>query len=176
MYPYRYAIFDPRPVGMENNEKVFASGPVFGIEVTIAALAERCISNLDPQHTEGASRAAIEDALGVGLPPAGVVLATVRADLDSIGAMAVLTLRAEGKSLEPAMERIGLVAESDKFARGRWPGRRPLPTNVLLLRMKRARPASRRCDAASLLARAPLRPAGPLSPVEQTIRRLPGSR
>ncbi len=126
---YRYAIFDPRPTGKKTNERVFAAGGVYGIEVTIPALAERCIANLDPQHTGGdANRAAIEEALTAELPPEGATLATVRVDLDSVGAMAVLTLRAKGESLEPAMDRIHLVAESDKFARGGWPGRRPLPT------------------------------------------------
>ncbi len=122
---YKCVVLNPR----ESNEKVFTSGPVYGIEVTIPALAERCVVNLDPQHTGAdASRAAIEEALMVELPPEGAVLATIRPDLDSVGAMAVLILRAEGKSLEPAKNRIRLVAESDKFAHGGWPGRRPIPT------------------------------------------------
>lgn len=52
----------------------------------------------------------------------------MRSDLDSIGAMAVLILRANKEKLEPAMERINMIATADKFAHGSWPGRRPLPT------------------------------------------------
>lgn len=127
---YQFTTLDPRniPAAAEANDKVFAN-PVYGIEVTVPALAERCAFNLDPQHTEGdTNRAAIEDALTIELPAEGFTLATIRADLDAIGSMAILNLRAKGESLEPAMERIAMVATSDKFARGGWPGVRPLPT------------------------------------------------
>lgn len=126
-----FTLLDPRPIAVaqEANAKVFAAGPVYGIEVTVPALAARCYINIDPQHTEGnAERAAIEVALEAELPSEGAVLTTVRADLDSVGAMAILSLRAEGTSLEPAMERINMVAISDKFARGGYVGPRPLPT------------------------------------------------
>ena len=128
---YRYAILDPRPAGKEQNEAIFASGPVWGIEVTVPALAERCVVNIDPQHSGGdAGRAAIEEALSIELfPPEGVTLATIRADLDSIGAMAVLSLRAQGVSFEKeTLRRIRRIAEADTFARGEWPGPRPLPS------------------------------------------------
>jgi len=65
---YKFAILDPRPIpaAIEANDKVFASGPVYGVEVTVPALAKRCTFNLDPQHTGGdASRAAIEYAVGL---------------------------------------------------------------------------------------------------------------
>lgn len=127
---YKFATLDPRnvPVATEANDKVFAS-PVYGIEVTVPALAKRCIGNLDPQHTgNDASRAAIEDALTAELPAEGTTLATVRADIDAVGAMAIFSLRAKGESLESAMERIGLVAAADKFARGGYSGPKPLPT------------------------------------------------
>lgn len=125
-----FATLDPRNghVAIEANDKVFAS-PVYGIEVTVPALAKRCIANIDPQHTGGdASRAAIEDALVAELPPEGTTLATVRADIDAVGAMAIFSIRAKGESLESAMERIGLVAAADKFARGGYSGPKPLPT------------------------------------------------
>lgn len=167
---YSFAILDPRniPAAMEANDKVFASGPVYGIEVTVPALAVRCTFNLDPQHTGGnANRAAIEDALTAELPAEGSTLATVRADLDSVGAMAISSMRKketivlllEDKSAKgycPAcgmgnetmpgccmvcgyregtwfhsqrfMQRFSKVAASDKFARGGYPGPRPLPT------------------------------------------------
>lgn len=136
--PFQYAIFDPRPIpaAAETNEAIFASGQVLGIEVTVNSLAARCgLGNIDPQHLGGdASKAAIEVALDYWLPPAGTILATVRADLDSIGAMAVFSVMAapdadilmsnEGGILR----RIKMVANADKFARGGWPGARPLPS------------------------------------------------
>jgi hypothetical protein len=126
---FNFATIDPRniPVAAEANDQLFAN-PVYGIEVTVPALAKRCAFNLDPQHTGGdANRAAIEDALTTELPAEGSTLATVRADLDAVGSMAVFNLRAKGVSLEPAMERIAMVATSDKFARGGYTGPKPLP-------------------------------------------------
>jgi hypothetical protein len=101
-----------------------------GIEVTVPALAKRCnLGNIDPQHSGGdANRAAIEDALTTELPAEGSTLATVRADPDAVGAMAIFNLRTKGESLESAMERISIVATSDKFARGGYSGPKPLPT------------------------------------------------
>ena len=127
---YSFATLDPRLIqaATEANDKVF-SGPVYGIEVTVPALAERCIANLDPQHTGGdANRAAIEDALTAEFPAEGTTLATVRADLDAVGSMSIFNLRAKGESLESAMERIAVVATADKFARGGYSGPKPLPT------------------------------------------------
>jgi len=128
---YQFATFlDPRniPAAAEANDKVFANS-VYGIEVTVPALAKRCAFNLDPQHTGGdANRAAIEDALTADLPAEGSTLATVRADLDAIGSMAVFSVRARGESLESAQGRINMVAIADKFARGGYPGPTPLPT------------------------------------------------
>ena len=144
---YRFALLDLRPIpaAEEGNAKLL--GPnTLGIEVTIPALAARCgLGNLDPQHSGGdASRAALEEALNwrtygpeAELPPDGATLATVRADLDAVGAMAVFSLRREvdwGEDEEnPLLEseflgRIGMIAESDKFGRGCWPGQRPLPS------------------------------------------------
>lgn len=127
---YQFTTLDPRniPAATEANDKVFAN-PVYGIEVTVPALAKRCTFNLDPQHTGGdANRAAIEDALTTELPAEGSTLATVRADLDAIGTMAIFNLRTNGESLESAMDRINMVATADKFARGGYSGPKPLPT------------------------------------------------
>jgi hypothetical protein len=131
----KFATFDPRPIPVaeEANNLIFAGAPqgVLGIEVTMPALAARCVQgNIDPQHSGGdINRAAIEEALVTTLPacPSEVTLATVRADLDAIGSMAILNLRAKGESLEPAMERINMVAIADKLARGGW-SPNPIPT------------------------------------------------
>jgi hypothetical protein len=127
---YQFTTLDPRniPAAIEANDKVFA-GSVYGIEVTVPALAKRCTFNLDPQHSGGdANRAAIEDSLTAELPAEGSTLATVRADLDAVGSMAIFNLRAKGESLESAMGRTALVATADKFARGGYSGPKPLPT------------------------------------------------
>lgn len=58
---YQFTTLDPRniPAATEANNKMFAN-PVYGIEVTVPALARRCTFNLDPQHTGGdANRATI---------------------------------------------------------------------------------------------------------------------
>ncbi|MFA5001300.1 MAG: hypothetical protein WC531_03745 [Candidatus Paceibacterota bacterium] len=145
---YKFAVLDPRgtPSGQKANEEVFID-PVFGIEVTVPELAARCVGgNLDPQHTGGdTSRAAIEDALTEPLPVKGTTLATIRPDLDSVGAMAILLMRrwdersrdydapypGEGamlNALSSMLKRVRLIATTDKFARGGYTGPKPLPT------------------------------------------------
>jgi len=145
---YNYALLDPRniPAAAENNAKIFATGDVYGVEVTVPALAGQCVENIDPQHTDGnANLCAIELAVTKQLPEEGSTLATIRADLDSIGAMAVMSDRMEFgfnneysiqesidegffKGLEDFLYRIDKVAEADRFAHGGYPGPKPLPT------------------------------------------------
>jgi len=151
---YKFAQFDPRPISAatEANDGVFAQGAVLGIEVTVPGLAERChLGNIDPQHTDGDDVAAIEVALEIKLPTGNAILATIRADLDSMGAMAVLAIREDyewARTVDPnspigqiclygsppfergseEMDRLEMVAQADRFAKGGWPGRRPLPT------------------------------------------------
>ena len=122
---YKFAILDPRsiPAASAANDAIFASGVVVGVEVTVPALAARCAVSIDPQHAgQDTSVAAIEAALVVELPQDGATLATVRADLDSIGAMAILAIRAEGVDITPEIQsRIRQVADADKFVTtGRW--------------------------------------------------------
>ncbi len=129
---YQFALLDPRniPAATAANEAVFSLGPVYGIEVTVPALAARCKTNLDPQHSgQNGNLAAIEGALTAELPPTGAILATVRPDLDAIGTMAVFSIRAEGVEFDSdGMERIRMVAESDRFSRGGYSGPKALPT------------------------------------------------
>jgi hypothetical protein len=101
---YLFVTFDPRPVGAEANEAIFASadGAVYGVEVTVAALAARCVVNLD-HHGPGDTAetpSATEQALHADVPPQGATLATVRADADSVSAMALLTNRLEGRPVD----------------------------------------------------------------------------
>lgn len=63
------------------------------------------------------------------IPKDGETLATVRADLDSVGAMAILSLWLKGGNFHPALvARVYFVAEADRFARGGYSGPKPLPT------------------------------------------------
>lgn len=115
---YGYAVLDPRPFALEGElAKLAQMGKVLGAEVTVPALAAACSEgNIDPQHTGGdSSTAAIEEAVTWPLPPKGTVIATVRADADSLGVMALLSLRAEGVKIEDEiLDRVRLIAEADK--------------------------------------------------------------
>ena len=112
---------------------VNANAPLFqhtlGIEITDPALAAACdLGNIDPQHgfmrlpvgiaAAPIGRAAIEVALGWPLPPSGSTLVTIRLDADAAGAMAVLSLRAQGRVI--CDDRVALVARSDCFDFGPW--------------------------------------------------------
>jgi hypothetical protein len=120
---YEFALLDPRrgPQAETVNDRVFAAGPVYGVEVTVPALAARCVENIDPQHTGGdITTAAIEVALTSELPPAGATIATVRPDLDAFGSMAVLAMRADGVEFEDGIRgRIQEIAAADK-AESEW--------------------------------------------------------
>jgi hypothetical protein len=121
----RAAPLDPKPVTC----LVDPGFPrlTLGVEITDALLASFCdLGNIDPQHgfARGQSipgRTAIEVALDWPLPPPGATLATIRPDSDSIGAMAVLGLRADGVAISDAIRaRIEIVTRSDCFDFGEW--------------------------------------------------------
>lgn len=153
-------------------ERLDVPYPALGVEVTVKHLAEQCsLGNIDPQHGFGSYRyyppqpheevtplppqpnlAAIElaltwDSLDYGFDLSFV---TVRPDLDSVGAMALLTgldavryiIADEYQAVQnntaqwfnPCWQkerdiagRIKMVADADKFARGEWKPR-PLPS------------------------------------------------
>lgn len=157
---YRFAILDPRaiPAATEANEKIFSADcgvclhssgeldrqvchecggtgrvplKVLGIEVTVPALAVRCLlGNIDPQHDgSGSSLAAIEAAMTCEVPPEGATLATVRPDMDAFGAMAVIAMRADG-TFQTLCEdqnsqyeldcRVSYIAAADKARTDVW--------------------------------------------------------
>lgn len=125
---YAYARLIPsNPTSDFNITNLPVIPKTLGIEITDASLAACCsLGNIDPQH--GFARgctvpgsAAIEVALGWPLPPHGATLATIRPDTDSIGAMAVLSLRAKGIRVNADMAaRVELVTRSDCFDFGNW--------------------------------------------------------
>lgn len=118
MTGWRYGILRP---GAANEGWL---GPeTLGIEVTVPALAAHCgLGNIDPQHDGSCDpRAAIEVALTAPPPPPGAALVTVRADADALGAMAVLRIRAAGRTLpEDSLTRIADIARWDRLERGDW--------------------------------------------------------
>lgn len=124
---FRFGVLNPRDAAAGG---AYLGPSALGIEVTVPALAARCgLGNIDPQHAPGSDgdRAAIEAALDWPLPPDGSTLATIRPDLDSLGAMAVLAIRADGIAIDAAARRrIGEIAAADRHDRGPWPGARPL--------------------------------------------------
>lgn len=116
-------------------------GPLtLGIEVTEPTLAARCgLGNMDPQHGRMPlpDQAAIDLALDWPLPPGGSRLVTLRADSDSVGAMAVLSLRHSGVALDRhAVARVRAISQWDRHDHGGWLAwqRRnpplPLPANM----------------------------------------------
>lgn len=119
MSNFKFAQFDPRPVGREVNDGIIAAAhggiTLLGIEVTIHQLAESCVfGNLDhhgPNDTAETPSAA-EQALVCELPPKGATLVTVRTDTDSVSAMAILANRAEGLAVDAE-----LVAAIGRFDR-----------------------------------------------------------
>ncbi len=144
---YVFAQLDPRPQGAEGNQAIVdaAQGGVMGIEVTTPALAQLCqLGNIDPQHgfhaetynnstgwmeitpsTFQESDAAISFAAAQNfqgmIPPKGATLVTIRPDLDSVGAMAILDLLiGEAELSEDTLNRVQMVAESDTFDNGPW--------------------------------------------------------
>lgn len=120
--------FSEYPVLVARNRWKPGKGTL-GIEITDLTLAAACdLGNIDPQHgfmrlpagiaAAPKGRAAIEVALGWPLPPSGSTLATIRLDADAAGAMAVLSLRAQGRVI--CDDRMALIARSDCFDFGPW--------------------------------------------------------
>lgn len=117
---YKYATINPQATTVPEQ--------ALGIEVTIPAIAALCsLGNIDPQHSDSgnANVAAIDAAMDWPLPPAGSTLATIRADLDSIGAMAVLLLRAADQAF--SLRKVNAISAYDRFAVEPWQAQQPEP-------------------------------------------------
>ncbi|MBI2035891.1 MAG: hypothetical protein HYT12_04425 [Candidatus Liptonbacteria bacterium] len=99
MYKYGMLRTDDSWEALNHNSGLLGA-KTLGIEVTFPNLAAQCgLGNIDPQHgTIRKQSSAVEEALVYNpLPKDGTALVTIRLDKDSLGAMAVLTLRAEGQ-------------------------------------------------------------------------------
>ena len=117
---YKYATINPQATTVPEQ--------ALGIEVTISAIAALCsLGNIDPQHSDSgnADVAAIDAAMDWPLPPAGSTLVTIRADLDSIGAMAVLLLRAADQAF--SLRKVSAISSYDRFVVGPWQAQQPEP-------------------------------------------------
>lgn len=121
-YTYDLLVPASHPRAFENETKL--GQWTFGVEVTDPFLAQQCgLGNLDPQHTlsDTSGLSAIEAAVHCDLPPWLANLVTIRPDSDAIGAMAVLTLRAEERVLDAgALARINMIGKWDRFDQGNW--------------------------------------------------------
>lgn len=104
---FSFVQLDPRPG---------ANNPEFnlGIEVTVPRLLPAGVANLD-HHGQGATMAtptAVEQALTCELPANGAVIATIRPDADSVGAMAVLANRGSNRRCDKRL--VAAIAAVDK--------------------------------------------------------------
>lgn len=133
---YNFLVIDPRNPVVPSN--------TVGVEVTDPKVAAMCdLGNVDPQHgcdsghfaaPDGYKpyRAAVHAATQCPLPASGATLATIRPDLDAVGAMAVLALRKAGHGVAlaatDAVCRIESIVRADCFTTsGAWRPT-PLPT------------------------------------------------
>jgi hypothetical protein len=115
---FEFAALSPRHQDTEENNTVLAR-PCLGIEVTIPSLAAQCLlGNIDPQHTEGRNVAACVEALTCPIPGVGATLVTVRADADSVTAMAVLEARSAGLKVDK--EFVYTIGDADGAQEGPW--------------------------------------------------------
>jgi hypothetical protein len=122
---YHFATLDPRPsdeARAANDAVLTAAGGVYGIEVTVPALAARCsLGNLDPQHSgERSNTAACVAALCCELPPDGATLVTVRPDADSVLAMAVIVMRSIGLERAIRTELVTIIGSADSAPASPW--------------------------------------------------------
>jgi hypothetical protein len=128
-----YVALDPRTAAQQTMLQLLASMPTLGVEVTDRRLAEACLlGNIDPQHTGGRSDLSAIECL-TALFRGEAQVATVLTDLDSLGSMAVLGIAMDaiaqlGALAGEILQRIELIGRADRFERGEWPGKRPLPT------------------------------------------------
>lgn len=129
---YQYEVLDPRsvPEAEKSNNSIFSKGRVIGIEVTIPSLSARCLRNLDPQHGKNgdALSSAVEQAITFELPEKNDTIVTLKPDIDSVGAMAILEMRLRNQQITIEMlNRISFIANADRASSAPWPGRRELP-------------------------------------------------
>jgi hypothetical protein len=107
---------------------------LLGIEVTDPDIEQYCALSIDPQHSPNTNKiTSIEyvfqyqnDVLAVLNPFDKIFMTTIKTDIDSIGAMAILTLLLTGKfKIDGDMIlRLKAIAKSDRHGRKNWKNRK----------------------------------------------------
>ncbi len=104
-----------------------------GIEVTDIDLEQHCSLSIDPQHSANNKITSIEyvfnyqnDLLDLIKPFEDIFMVTIKTDVDSIGAMALLTLLLESRfKLDgDVILRMKAIAKSDRHGRVNWRDRK----------------------------------------------------
>jgi len=134
-----YVQLDPRPTeaARQKNAQAFAPGRTVGIEVTLPQYAALCSVNIDPQHDVthrgyadacSAARWIYENQYNLYTRIIeATTLVTVRPDVDSIAAMAIITALQDDvpcpsslKFNDSFCERLHAIDRMDCFANGPW--------------------------------------------------------
>jgi hypothetical protein len=129
----RFEILDPRPAQLEDSiaaiQQWKAEGfQIIGFEVTVPQQICLLDRNIDPQHSGGdVSKSCIRECFSSPLWGRGDekrVFCTNRADLDSVGGMALFALNLGSNDIEGDSyvldERVDLVHNADIFSSGKW--------------------------------------------------------
>lgn len=105
---------------------------IIGLEMTVPELAELCVKNIDPQHTDGKSNescaknvAENADDLLKQYKGNNIIFTTNRVDLDSVAAYIIADkyLRGEEVSMDKNIEDINT---HDAFQGAKWDGPKPI--------------------------------------------------
>jgi hypothetical protein len=143
-----YIQLDPRPTeaARQKNAQAFAPGRTVGIEVTLPQYAALCSINIDPQHDVthrgyadacSAARWIYENLKNFRSTLINAsTLVTVRPDVDSIAAMAIITATQDAacdSSIDFTLafeERLHAIDKMDCFANGPWQEQGNLPCSM----------------------------------------------
>jgi hypothetical protein len=126
----RFEVLDPRPSELSKvieqlNEWKNEGFTLIGFEVTVPEQSALLDLNIDPQHSGGdASKSCIEEVFGThwDINNSEVVCLTSRADLDSVGGMAIYAaLNTSDQDISISFrDRVSLVHQADCFQYGAW--------------------------------------------------------
>lgn len=128
----RFEILDPRPSELQKTLELIQEWKsegfkLIGFEVTVPQQANLLDRNIDPQHSGGdASKSCIMECFSSPFWPSNGkwVFCTNRADLDSVGGMALYVINLGSNDIERDSyileHRVDLVHNADIFSKGKW--------------------------------------------------------